>query len=221
VPPIAALTSTTPGSPPVSGVSPGTRTAPIKKVDEDLQVVWAEVFVPDIPDSQNDFMSRETIREMAWGFMHKQALAKIDVQHSQIESGSFVVESFIARDDDQIFVPGSWVLGVQVPDQELWGLVKSGELNGFSLDGFGVRTKTDMELVVPETMGGETDVVAGHKHVFEVGFDDQGNFLGGQTVPAADGHFHAIIKGTLTEESSGHAHRFSFVEGIVSAQAAA
>jgi hypothetical protein len=29
---------------------------------------------------------------------------------------AYVVESSIARDDDGLFIPGAWVLGVKVPD---------------------------------------------------------------------------------------------------------
>jgi hypothetical protein len=41
--------------------------------------------------------------------MRKNALSRIDVQHDRKESGSYVVESFIARDDDSVFIPGAWV----------------------------------------------------------------------------------------------------------------
>jgi hypothetical protein len=194
---------------------------PIKKVDEELQVVWGEVYPPDVPDSQGDFMTRETIREMAWGFMKKQALDSIDVQHCQEKSGSYVVESFIARDDDSVFIPGSWVLGVHVPDPAVWQMVKSGELNGFSIDGFGFRTMTKLEIEIPDVLEGETEFVAGHKHGFMVKFGEDGSFLGGRTTEAEDGHWHEILRGTLTEEAAGHAHRFSFVEGVLDAQAAA
>jgi hypothetical protein len=43
----------------------------IKKQDDALQVVWGEVYAPGFPDSQGDFMTAETVREMAWRFMRK------------------------------------------------------------------------------------------------------------------------------------------------------
>jgi Putative phage serine protease XkdF len=55
------------------------RAIPIKKAVEELQVVWGEVYAPGISDSQDDFMTAEAIRNMAWGFMRKGALSKIDV----------------------------------------------------------------------------------------------------------------------------------------------
>ena len=194
----------------------------IKKADAELQVVWGEVYAPGYPDSQGDFMQATTVRDMAWGFMKKQALHKIDVQHSQLPSGSYIVESFIARDGDPLFIPGAWVVGVKIPDPAVWEMVKSGELNGFSLDGAGIRTKTTIEIDMPDLLKGETDEVQDHRHGFTVWFDQAGQFKGGVTTPAPDRHVHEIVKGTATEPAGAvpHTHRFSFVEGVLSAQIA-
>jgi Putative phage serine protease XkdF len=193
----------------------------ISKVDEELQIVYGEVYAPGFPDSQGDYMSRETIREMAFEFMRKGLGANIDIRHSQEHSGAFVVESFLARDDDSIFIPGSWVIGVKVPDPVLWAQIKSGELNGFSLDGKAMRVDSVLEIDMPDYLRGKTEATAGHSHTFHVRYDDQGNFLGGMTGPGPDGHVHKILRGTTTEDTDGHAHRFSFVEGVLHAQAAA
>ena len=193
----------------------------ISKLDHELQVVYGEVYAPGFPDSQGDYMTRETIREMAFEFMRKGNGANIDVQHSQEQSGAYVVESFIARDDDSVFIPGSWVIGVKVPDPELWAQIKSGELNGFSLDGKAMRVDSVLEIDMPDFLRGETEAAAGHSHTFHVRYDDQGNFLGGMTGPGPDGHVHKILRGTATEDTDGHSHRFSFVEGVLHAQAAA
>ena len=160
-------------------------------------------------------MTPVEIKKMAYNFLRKGLTSNIDVNHSQQPSGSFVVESFIARDGDPIFIPGSWVLGVKVPDQSVWQMVKSGELNGFSLDGYGVRTPKTFSIEMPELLKGETTVERNHTHQFVVKFDRQGNFLGGYTNPAADGHAHQIVRGTVTEPANGHVHRFSFVEGVM------
>lgn len=195
---------------------PGARYAQISKVDEELQIVWGEVYAPNAPDSQGDFMTPEAIRNMAYSFMENMRLRNIDVQHSQTQSGAFIVESFIAREEDPTFIPDAWVIGVKIPDPILWAMVKSGELNGFSLDGFGFRAETEIELVIPDVLTGETDEVDGHTHKFSVKYDDDGNFLGGVTSPGPDGHVHAIERGTITEDAGTppHHHRFSFVEGI-------
>lgn len=193
----------------------------IKKLDDEQQLVFGEVYAPGFPDSQGDFMTAETIQNMAYEFLRKGFVNKIDTNHDQEVNGSYVVESFIAREDDSIFIPGSWVIGVKVPDPKIWGLIKSGELNGFSLDGSAIQVETIIEVEMPLTLTGETDVADGHKHTFQVSFDNQGNLLGGTTGPGPDGHVHRIVRGTITEMAAGHAHRFSFVEGILNVQAAA
>jgi hypothetical protein len=193
----------------------------IKKSNDDEQIVYGEVYVPGFPDSQGDFMTEASVKEMAYGFMQKGITTHVDVNHSQEVSGCFIVESFVARKGDPDFIPGSWVVGVHIPSAEIWGMVKSGELNGFSLDGFGRRVPSIMEIDIPEFIKGETDLVDGHSHSFTVHYDANGNFVGGMTNPGPDGHVHRILRGTITEESRGHTHQFSFVEGVLDAQIAA
>jgi hypothetical protein len=200
-------------------VSDDNHTVAIRKTDEEEQLVFGEVYAPGFPDSQGDFMTRESIKQMAYEFMRKGFVNKIDLNHNQEESGCYVVESFIARDDDPIFIPGSWVIGVKCTD-DVWALVKSGELNGFSFDGVGFRVENFIELEIPPIIEGETDEANGHKHRFFVKYDEEGNFLGGWTDVGPDGSRHRILRGTVTEEDNGHAHRFSFVEGVLYAQAA-
>ncbi|CAA2141487.1 hypothetical protein HYPP_02510 [Hyphomicrobium sp. ghe19] len=200
-----------------------TKSAPsvsIKKLDEEQQLVFGEVYAPGFPDSQGDFMKAETIQNMAHEFLRRGLVNNIDTNHNQELSGCYVVESFIAREDDSVFIPGSWVLGVKVPDPELWRMIKEGELNGFSLDGSAIQVDTVIEIEMPMVLNGETDIADGHKHTFQVSFDNQGNLIGGTTGPGPDGHVHRIVRGTVTETANGHSHRFSFVEGILNVQAA-
>ncbi len=186
---------------------------PRVKLDEDEQIVFGEVYAPDVVDSQGDTMSAEEIKKMAYKFMEKMRVHKIDVQHNNKPSGAYVVESFIARDGDPLFIPGSWVLGVHIPDKGLWNRVKSGELNGFSFEGLVSSTPTRVKSNIPEEVKGLTDNRVGHSHAFKVKFDHEGNFLGGET-DEVDGHKHVIKAGTVTEQSLGHTHRFSYVEGL-------
>ena len=43
------------------------------------------------------------------------------------------------------------MIGVKVPDPELWALIKSGELNGFSLDGKAMRVDSVLEIDMPDS----------------------------------------------------------------------
>jgi Putative phage serine protease XkdF len=124
------------------------------------------------------------------------------------------VESFIARKDDQTFIPDSWVVGVHVNDDTTWGKVKKGEINGFSLEALVLTEDQEVEIEVPPVISGRTDKVDGHEHEFYAAFDEEGKFLGGRT-NMIDGHFHVIKSGTLTETAKEHSHRFSMMDDIV------
>lgn len=190
----------------------------IRKLDNELQIVFGEVYAPGFPDSQGDFMTEESIQKMAHRFMENLRLRHIDTNHNNEKIDAVVVESFLARKGDLDFIPGSWVVGVHVADKDQWGKIKKGEFNGFSIEGGAVGVVKEIEIEVPEYVIGKTDEVAEHSHRFTVHFDEEGQFLGGTTDDEA-GHSHEIKKGTMTEEVNGHSHRFSFYEVILNEQA--
>lgn len=183
----------------------------IKKADAEQQVVFGEIFAPEMTDSQGDRMSAEEIRKAAYLFMAKGRTTRVDTNHDRTPNGSYVVESFIAREDDPTFICGAWVVGVKVVDTAIWNRIKKGELNGFSLDGLGFRERTVVEVEVPRYVAGTTQEAAGHCHRFVVTFAEDGTFLGGAT-DEVDGHSHKIVRGTATETAADHGHRYSFAE---------
>lgn len=194
------------------------RVVNFSKFDDEKQLAFGEVYIPMIPDSQGDFMTAEEIEKMAHGFMKSGLLRGVDTQHDLVDNGAIVVESFIARKNDPDFIEGSWVAAVWVPE-DIWPLVKSGELGGFSMYGSGERVPTYITIEVPDDgiLKGDTEEYDGHTHDFFLRFDDEGNFLKGET-SVVDGHSHKITKGTVTDLDSedGHRHRFSFVEALQS-----
>jgi hypothetical protein len=189
---------------------------PIRKIDDELQVVYGEVYAPGVPDSQGDFTSPQEVRKMAQRFMAMQRLSKIDEGHDNAETGAYVVESFIARTDDPVYLPEAWVIGVHVPSATVWKKVKSGELNGFSLEALVRAVMKDVEVEVPDLLSGTTskDELEDHDHQFSVQFGDGGEFVGGRTT-MTHGHFHEIRRATVTEPAAdGHTHRYSFMEQV-------
>ncbi len=186
------------------------------KFDEEKQLAFGEIYIPMIPDSQGDFMTSEEIEKMAHGFMLDGLLRGVDTQHDLCDNGSVVVESFIARKGDPDFIEGSWVAAVKVAD-DLWPLVKSGELGGFSMYGSGERIPTMITIEIPDdgVMKGQTDDTSDHTHSYSIRFSKEGDFLGGET-NVVEGHSHKITKGTVTEKTDDHRHRFSFVEALQS-----
>lgn len=195
----------------------------IKKADQELQIVWGEVYAPGVPDSQGDFMNADEIREMAYRFSKSGRLNKVDVQHDNVERASLIVETFVARPGDPDFIEGAWVVGVHVPDPVVWKAIKDGELNGFSMEASGQREVQELVVKIPNSVTGRT-MPGGedeHDHDFEVEFADDGTLIGGATGPGGkDKHRHDILKGTITEEAgeTPHTHRFSFVELMLQQQ---
>lgn len=182
---------------------------------EDQHLVYAEVYPPNLPDTDKEYMNPADIQEMAFKFMKNNKVRNIDVRHDNKVVKACVVESFIARKCDDTFIPGSWVVGIHIEDDSVWNAIKSGELNGFSMEAMVSKTPEIMELDIPPVLTGHTTKSDdGHSHDFYVSFNDKGDFLGGVTSKADDGHSHLIKRGTLTEDSNGHNHKFSYVEKI-------
>jgi len=190
----------------------------IKKTDDERQLVYGEVYAPMVPDSHGDYMTAAQIEKAAHKFMANGPVGSIDMEHNLKDTGSVVVESFIARSDDPTFMPGAWVVAAHVVDPKLWKLVKGGEINGFSMYGHGVRTERDIEIELPDDgiIKGEVAEAGeeSHTHTFIVKYNDKGEFEGGETSKDA-GHKHQIRKGSVTEEADGHSHRFSYSGVIV------
>lgn len=179
----------------------------------ELQVVYAEVYAPGRPDAQGEYMSKESIQKACHEFAKSGRMRQIDIQHDNtLVEGACVVESFVAREDDPVFIPGSWVVGMYLPD-EVWAKVKKGELNGFSMEAYVVKEEKEVTLEIPPVVRGLTSKSEDHTHTFFVTYDDEGKFRGGET-DVVNGHSHRILAGTHTEEEGGHHHLFSSVDNI-------
>lgn len=190
----------------------------LKLGSDEKRIVWGEVYIPDVPDTDGEFMDAESIEKMAYSFMSNLRLKMIDAHHSNQEiKGAVVVESFVARKGDPDFIPGAWVVGVHVPDDDMWAKIKKGEINGFSMEALVTKTPVELEIELPPVLEGRTQMSRksedseDHDHAFYVSYDEQGNFLGGKT-SLDQGHFHPIKRGTVSEEVAGHRHRFAHVD---------
>lgn len=198
-----------------------TQTTVFKAADEEQRIVWAEVYAPNRPDSDGEYMDADGIRKMAYEFMKTMKLDQIDSQHNnELVPGACVVESFIARKDDPDFLEGAWVVGVYIHDDDMWEKVKKGEINGFSMEAMVSKEVKEVTLEVPPIISGRTMKAEGdgevedHTHTFHVAYDESGRFLGGKT-DSNHGHYHLIRRGTVTEDAEGHRHKFDHVEDVL------
>lgn len=191
----------------------------IKKSDSPKRMIWSEVYAPNRPDADAEFMTAETIEKMAYDFMRDLKQNKVDAFHDQKDKdGCCVVETFIARKNDPDFIEGAWVVGIHVNNDDLWEKIEKGEINGLSVEALVIKETKEVELEIPPilqgtTMKSEGGTAEDHTHIFEVHYDDDGKFLGGRT-DNVDNHFHLIRKGTVTETTNGHFHKYSHTEAL-------
>lgn len=180
----------------------------VKKVDNDRQICFGEVYAPNLIDTHGAVMRAEDIELMAHRFMRLQLSKSIDTMHDNEPVDVLPIESFIAcADHPEGYTEGAWVLGVKVEDEELWKSIKKGELNGYSFEAWvTLRDAVAIVEVTPEKIG-ETEENDGHTHLFFAELDDDGRVVNGRT-STTNGHSHEIKKATVTEEAEGHAHRF-------------
>jgi hypothetical protein len=178
------------------------------------RLVYGEVYAPNRPDADGEYMTAEHILKMAHDFVRQQRMGQIDTQHDNVlVEGATVVESFIARKDDPDFIEGAWVVGVHIPDDKTWAAVKSGEINGFSMEAMVTREDRNVELEMPPIVSGSTSTSENHSHTFYVSYGPNWEFMGGKT-DEVDAHSHVIKFGTITEKENGHHHSFSAVDDI-------
>lgn len=177
------------------------------------QIVYAEVYAPNVLDTHGDYMTAETIEKMAHDFLKAKNQRNIDIMHNNVLIKACIVESYIARDDDTFFTPKSWVVGIHIEDENVWQAILKGELNGLSLEAFATPEERIVEVAIPDTVRGYTSNVKNHTHQFIARYDSQGNFIGGIT-DVVDGHSHDIEHATMTNISEGHSHTFDSVDGF-------
>ncbi len=129
-----------------SGPAPSTEQASftwtiplIKGADpNDERYVLGVVLEPEAVDAQGDIYSAEEIRKAAHLFMEE--FGGLGLQHQLRVNGQVkVLETYLAPTDftagEVTIRKGTWLLAVRVLSDELWELVKSGRVTGFSIGG--------------------------------------------------------------------------------------
>ncbi|MAH47740.1 hypothetical protein CMI37_18105 [Candidatus Pacearchaeota archaeon] len=133
-------------------------TVEIAKTDEDKRIVYGVVLDPYKVDAHGDLISPAEVEKTAHGWMSKSRV--VGLQHSEM-ADAVPVESWLVpypsekdykaamtgkphKANRTVFGTdtihsGTWVLGTRLGKKE-WALVKSGELNAYSIGGFGKRS---------------------------------------------------------------------------------
>ena len=110
----------------------------IKAVDEKRHIVSGPVLVPAEMDLQGDIAPEEEIEDAAFEYL--KSYRALDEMHDHVDAEAAVVESVVLKTDTDfygdgdILAKGTWLMSVEVWG-ETWEAVKSGDRNGFSIDG--------------------------------------------------------------------------------------
>lgn len=133
----------------------------IIKSDDDKRIVYSVVLDPYQVDAHNDWIPPSEIERTAHNWFKKSRI--ISLNHEG-PSDSKAVESFLVeyptKEDykkamraepheayarkfgNDVVYSGSWILGTELSEED-YELFKSGELNSYSIEGFGVKRKAD------------------------------------------------------------------------------
>jgi len=139
-----------------------------KEEFNERQIAFAPALVPGVIDKQGDIIDPITIEETAWKFLEE--FREVDTDHNLKLGQGIVVESWVSKVEEEYDRPdgksetypeGTWMLGIKVPEKELWEKMKRGEYEGFSIfgEGDGIELQKDIEHEDIEEMMG---VLGGH-----------------------------------------------------------
>jgi hypothetical protein len=105
--------------------------------------------------------TKETIQELYEKFMIDQRFNNVNLNHFENTDGVYLLQSFIKNTENGInpagfeeIANGSWFTAYKVTNDEVWNKIKSGDLNGFSVEGFFDVTepKDEIEDLVDELL---------------------------------------------------------------------
>lgn len=121
----------------------------IIKADTGSHYATGIVYEPMVEDAQGNFMTEAEITKAAHWFAKNSN--KVDLQHSfEPLDGACVVESWIAKSDttigDAAVKKGTWLMTVEVTDDNIWKSIEKGKITGFSMGGIGDISKEDTSL---------------------------------------------------------------------------
>lgn len=115
---------------------------------DDKHLLIGAVLIPDKPiyrnqDHEEFFLqfSSETIEKLAHDYLMSDRIYSFTQDHEDVADNVAIVESWIKMSDNDkskdygIDVPnGSWLIAAKVENEDIWSRIKSGELNGFSVE---------------------------------------------------------------------------------------
>ena len=134
-------------------------------LNEEKKELLGVALIPDMPiyrrDEQGEYyitFNAESIRKIAIDFYKKLNVNMADMEHTHdMEDGITYFQSLII-DKEQGICPtafkdlpdGTWIVGCKVDNDLVWDAVKSGEVKGFSIDGYFHAEEPEKQEEKPE-----------------------------------------------------------------------
>lgn len=129
------------------------------KIDEEKRLVSGPALIPDEPIFRNQGghrfyikYTKDTIAKMALNFFKNHRNTEGNVEHAIPVNGITFYESYLVNKQRGISpvefdVPdGTWFLTAKVENDDVWELVKNGELTGFSIDIANIKFNEEKEI---------------------------------------------------------------------------
>ena len=134
-------------------------------LNEEKKELLGVALIPDFPiyraDENGEYyitFSAESIRKIAIDFYRKLNVNNADVEHTHnLENGITYFQSMIVDKDNGIcpkafkdLPDGTWIVGCKIDNDEVLNAVKSGEVKGFSIDGYFHAEEPEKQEEKPE-----------------------------------------------------------------------
>jgi hypothetical protein len=106
-----------------------------KSTNDELKQVTYIAMLPDSVDLHGDFTSSDEVRKACQNF--NRSSMRTNLFHVAMTKSFEVIESYIAPTDfvldDKFVAKGTWLMSFQVHSDEVWKMIKSGDINGISI----------------------------------------------------------------------------------------
>lgn len=143
------------------------RAVSLAQIDEEQQTLIGPALIPDKmiprldePDGEeyDVFFTKDTVKRASELFLQQNRTNQHTFEHQTDIDGVSVVESWLVQDPNMdkskaygLSVPeGTWMVRVKVGNEDVWNSVKSGEVRGFSIEGYFVDQIVEMAEKKPK-----------------------------------------------------------------------
>lgn len=211
--------------------------ARVKKLAEvdGKKLMYAGVYAANKVDTDDEMMVQYDLTNAAHEFLKKYDLSNsMDTNHDGKPNNCVPVESYINPVENQWFEEGEWVVVSDITKSpNIWKQLQTGELNGYSFEGFVEKVATEIDLEfyrdnVAVTAKTEDEDGEDHDHVTYFIKDTTTGKVSSGITDIVNGHYHTVDKGTATNEAiylettkqvkKAHRHRYNSQKCVLNDQ---